>query len=79
MIGGLERQKDARQVSAYKKMMAIVIGGIFLLAALIALLVMLLAPGKSAAPFSGCPAKAPNGPRNPGNPFVDFRSLLSLQ
>ena len=28
LIGGLERQKDEAQVSAYKKMMAIIIGGI---------------------------------------------------
>jgi chromosome segregation ATPase len=52
MIGGLDRQKDESQVSAYKKMMAIVIGGIFLLAALIALLVFLLAPKKRDTPFS---------------------------
>lgn len=42
MVGGLERQKDARQVGAYKKMMAIIIGGIILLAALVALLAILL-------------------------------------
>jgi DNA repair exonuclease SbcCD ATPase subunit len=47
LIGGLERQKDAAQVSAYKKMMAIMIGGIVLLAAIIAsLFFLLLSAGK---------------------------------
>ena len=44
LIGGLERQKDGLQVSAYKKMMAIVIGGIALVVAIIVLLFVLLAP-----------------------------------
>ncbi|MCJ7523766.1 MAG: hypothetical protein MUP71_00925 [Candidatus Aminicenantes bacterium] len=44
LIGGLERQKDGLQVSAYKKMMAIVISGIALVAAIIVLLLILLAP-----------------------------------
>ncbi|MBE0665337.1 MAG: hypothetical protein IH584_05895, partial [Candidatus Aminicenantes bacterium] len=44
LIGGLERQKDGLQVSAYKKMMAIVISGIVLVAAIIVLLLILLAP-----------------------------------
>lgn len=43
LIGGLERQKDKSQVSAYKKMIAIIIGGIVLFAAIIALLFLLFA------------------------------------
>ena len=52
LIGGLERQKDGLQVSAYKKMLAIVIGGIVLVVAIIVLLFMLLAPGKKEISFS---------------------------
>jgi chromosome segregation ATPase len=44
LIGGLERQKDGSQVSAYKKMMAIIAGGIVLIAAIIVLLAILFAP-----------------------------------
>jgi len=53
LIGGLERQKDGLQVSAYKKMMAIVIGGIVLVVAIIVLLFILLAPGKKETSLSG--------------------------
>ncbi len=42
LIDGLERQKDEGQVSAYKKMLAILIGGVILLAAIIAALILLL-------------------------------------
>jgi hypothetical protein len=51
LIGGLERQKDASQVSAYKKMMAILIGGIILLAAIVIVLFILLSPKKKESPF----------------------------
>ena len=51
MMGGLERQKDAGQASAYKKMTAIVIAGIVLLAAIIVVLIILLSPKKKATPF----------------------------
>jgi len=53
MISGLERQKDRGQVSAYKKMMAIIIGGIALIAAIVIALFILLAPKKSASPIGG--------------------------
>jgi len=46
MIGGLQRQKDEGQVSAYKKMMAMIIGGIVLIAAIAAALILLFATGK---------------------------------
>jgi predicted nucleic acid-binding Zn-ribbon protein len=51
LMGGLERQKDESQVSAYKKMMAIIISGIVLLTAIIAALFILLAPKKNESPF----------------------------
>ncbi len=41
-IGGLERQRDEGQVVAYKKMMAILITGILLIAAIIVALIILL-------------------------------------
>ena len=53
LIGGLERQKDGSQVSAYKKMMAILIGGVVLVVAIIVLLFILLAPGKKETSLSG--------------------------
>jgi hypothetical protein len=52
LIGGLERQKDGSQVSAYKKMMAIIIGAIALVVAIIVLLFILLAPGKKETSLS---------------------------
>ena len=53
MIGGLERQKDEGQVNAYKKMLAILIGGIVLLAALAVVLVLLLSPRKTTPAIAG--------------------------
>lgn len=53
MIGGLERQRDPSQVSAYKKMTAIVIGGTLLLLAIVTALVVLLAPKRRPAPLPG--------------------------
>jgi hypothetical protein len=55
MIGGLERQRDQAQVSAYKKMMAMLIGGALLLLAIIVALVLLLAPRRRPAPLAGLP------------------------
>jgi len=51
LIGGLERQKDEGQVSAYRKMKAILIGGLILAAAIIVILVILLSPKKKATPL----------------------------
>jgi hypothetical protein len=53
LISGLERQKDKAQVSAYKKMLAIIAGGVVLLLAIVAVLFVLLAPKKGAAPIGG--------------------------
>lgn len=53
MIGGLERQKDDAQVRAYKKMMALIIGGLTLLAALAVILFLLLSPKKPAPASTG--------------------------
>jgi len=53
LIGGLERQKDEGQVSAYKKMMAILVGGVVLLLVVAAALFILLGPKKKASPFGG--------------------------
>jgi hypothetical protein len=50
-IKGLESQKDAVQVSAYKKMMAILVGAGILVAAAVVLLIVLLAPKKQATPL----------------------------
>lgn len=50
MIGGLERQRDQAQVSAYKKMTAILIGGALLLLAVVVALVVLLAPKQRQRP-----------------------------
>lgn len=55
MIGGLERQKDDAQVGAYKKMMALIIGGLVLLAALAVVLVLLLSPKKNTPEIVGLP------------------------
>lgn len=44
LLGGLERQRDEGQVSAYRKMMALLIGGALLVAAILVLLLILLAP-----------------------------------
>jgi hypothetical protein len=41
LIGGLERQKDEAQVSAYRKMMAIIIAGIALAVTIIVVLILL--------------------------------------
>lgn len=53
MIGGLERQRDQAQVSAYKKMTAIFIGGALLLLAIVVALVVLLAPKQRQRPPAG--------------------------
>ncbi len=53
LIGGLERQKDEGQVSAYKKMLAILIGGIVLVVAIVIALILLLSPRKKATPLEG--------------------------
>lgn len=53
LIDGLERQKDEGQVSAYKKMLAILIGGVILLAAIVIALFLLLSPKKKATPLEG--------------------------
>jgi hypothetical protein len=53
LLGGLERQKDEDQVSAYKKMMAILIGAAVLVAAILVLLFILLAPQKKKIPLGG--------------------------
>ena len=52
LIGGLERQKDEAQARAYKKMRAIIIAAIVLVAALAIALILLLAPKKNPAPFA---------------------------
>lgn len=57
MIGGLERQKDDAQVSAYKKMLALIIGGLALLAALAVIIFLLFSPKK---PAPGVAGLAPN-------------------
>ncbi len=46
MLGGLERQKDDTQVRAYKKMMAIIIGGSVLIVAIAVALIFLFSAGK---------------------------------
>ncbi|MCU0237516.1 MAG: hypothetical protein MUC72_10580 [Acidobacteria bacterium] len=51
LIGGLERQKDEGQASAYKKMRAIIIAAVVLLAALAVALILLLSPGKKPTPL----------------------------
>jgi hypothetical protein len=53
LIGGLERQKDDGQVAAYKKMLAILIGAIALLAAIVVALFLLLSPAKKAGSLAG--------------------------
>jgi hypothetical protein len=53
LLSGLERRKDEGQVSAYKKMMAILVGGVVLAAAIVVLLVILLAPKKRETPLGG--------------------------
>lgn len=53
MIGGLERQKDDAQVSAYKKMLALIIGGLALLAALAVIMFLLFSPKKPAPAVAG--------------------------
>ena len=52
-ITGLEHQKDEGRVGAYKKMMAMIVGCILLLIALIVALVLLFSPGKSAVSPGG--------------------------
>ncbi|HDP93959.1 MAG TPA: hypothetical protein ENN40_01200 [Candidatus Aminicenantes bacterium] len=52
-ISGLEEQKDEAQVGAYKKMLAIIIGGLVLLAAIVVGLILLLSPKDSSATASG--------------------------
>lgn len=51
LINGLESQKDATQVSAYKKMLAIITGAVILIAAAVIVLIMLLAPKKQVTPL----------------------------
>jgi DNA repair exonuclease SbcCD ATPase subunit len=51
LIGGLERQKDEGQASAYKKMRAILIAAVLLVAALAVALFLLLSPKKEATPL----------------------------
>ena len=51
LIGGLERQKDEAQASAYKKMRAILIAAVILAAALVVALILLLAPKRKPTPF----------------------------
>lgn len=58
MIGGLERQRDQAQVSAYKKMTAILVGGALLLLAIVVALVVLLAPKQRPRPLAGLPQGA---------------------
>lgn len=53
LISRLEEQKDEGQVSAYKKMVAIVVGSILLLAAIAVALFLLLSPKKEPAPLLG--------------------------
>jgi predicted nuclease with TOPRIM domain len=53
LLGGLERQKDDGQVSAYKKMVAILIGAAVLAAAIVVLLFVLLSPRKAESPLRG--------------------------
>ena len=53
LLGGLERQKDEGQVSAYRKMTVILVGAAVLVAAILVLLFILLAPKKKASPLSG--------------------------
>ena len=71
LIGGLDRQKDESQVSAYKKMKAIIVGGIVLAAAIIVLLVVLLTPKKSDNPF--------NRLTNPGQASVNDLGEIARQ
>ncbi len=50
LLGGLERQRNEGQVSAYRKMMAVLIGGAALVAAILVLLFILLAPKAKETP-----------------------------
>lgn len=53
LISRLERQKDEGQVNAYRKMMAIIVVGAILLAAITVALFFLLSPGRKATPLEG--------------------------
>jgi len=52
-IAGLENELDESQVSAYKKMLALIIGGILLLVAIVVALVLLLSPKGAPSSASG--------------------------
>jgi hypothetical protein len=51
-VGSLENQKSEASAGAYKKMIAIIIGGVLLIIAIIVALVILLSPKKPADPLS---------------------------